>query len=644
MKLRTYLVVFLLIGGVCAGYSRAASVLVIDDASNGTSAVIASHLSNLGYLVVQETATSTDPVSWGNYDFIVWSCGDNIDTVHQEAWRTNLEDYVGNDGVLWIEGGELGANYGGVNPTFSAEVLFISDYHFLEPAGDILFAEGIHPIVTLPNYLHSPITHTYSYWGDQDSVFVAPNAALVTSWTLETQGGASIVAYDPDEDIWNGGQVVFTAFNFSALDADAQEPLAENIADYLTGGAPTPTPTNTPNEPTPTPRPNYCSTPNAPIPDYSDPPVPLIDSITITDHNTITDLDVSVLIHHTWVGDIRMILKHVDTGTTVTIIDRPGEPAMTNGCREDDIDAVLDDAAPDPVEDECSSVNPAAIYGRFYPNNPLSAFNDEDIYGVWQAIITDNYYGDSGSLISWCLLPAFDTIVTPTPSPTYAETVTPTSTGTLPPTPTPSPTFTGTVTPTSTGTLPPTPTCSQTQTPQPTDTPTPTPTYSGTATPPPPTTTPTPTPSGSPTPLPDTPTPPDTFTPTPRVSPTPECPETGVEISMPAEMFHPGDTCWCRAAVCNAEGDTLSGYPLFVVLDVFGNYYFGPDFTELPDNYLDAYPEWPTGETIVEVLPEFFWPENAGTAEGIIWYAALTDPDVRNIFGTLGTFRFGWTE
>ena len=202
----------------------------------------------------------------------------------------------------------------------------------------------------------------------------------------------------------------------------------------------------------------------------------------------------------------------------------------------------------------------------------------------------------------------------------------------------------------------PTPTLEPTSTPTPyTWTPTPSPTFSGTATPPP-TSTPTNTPTRTQTNTPSaTPTPPHSFTPTPSPTspnshtPTPsptsttsQCTTTGVEIVMPSEIFKAGDMCNCHAILCNAEGHTINNYPLFVLLDVYGSYFFAPSFNQTFDNYLTAYPSFPEGKTDIEVLPDFQWPENAGSINGILWYGAMTTPEMTDLFGTMGTFQFGW--
>ncbi len=122
------------------------------------------------------------------------------------------------------------------------------------------------------------------------------------------------------------------------------------------------------------------------------------------------------------------------------------------------------------------------------------------------------------------------------------------------------------------------------------------------------------------------------------------CRETGVLILMPSHEFRPGDICACRVTVCNRTDTEIIGHPLFVILDVYGCLYFAPGFTESPDHYLAQYPSYPIGATKVNVIDAFTWPEGAGSAEGIFWYAALTDPAVTEIFGEWDSWEFGWSE
>lgn len=118
------------------------------------------------------------------------------------------------------------------------------------------------------------------------------------------------------------------------------------------------------------------------------------------------------------------------------------------------------------------------------------------------------------------------------------------------------------------------------------------------------------------------------------------CSVLGCTITMPATMYSPGDPCACTVFVCNPGTETYAGTPVFAVLDVYGNYYFAPAFSDFDRYLMDVVP----GESEIEVLPEFIWPAGAGSASGIIWYAAMTNPGMTELFGTMDTFTFGWTN
>ncbi|WP_051285364.1 M36 family metallopeptidase [Aequorivita capsosiphonis] len=121
----------------------------------------------------------------------------------------------------------------------------------------------------------------------------------------------------------------------------------------------------------------------------------------VTENVSITDLDVNVNITHGWVGDLIVKIKS-PSGTTATIIDRPGRTSSGYGCSGDDILATLDDEAATPVENECASTTPA-IDGTFIPNNPLSVFDGESTLGVWELTVADVAYALTGTLNSWGL-------------------------------------------------------------------------------------------------------------------------------------------------------------------------------------------------------------------------------------------------
>ena len=144
-----------------------------------------------------------------------------------------------------------------------------------------------------------------------------------------------------------------------------------------------------------------CATPNLPIPDNN--PAGASSDLILSGPGSITDLNVSVTVQHSWVGDVALTLTHVDTGTSATFYDRPGVPASTFGCSGNDVNATLDDSAATPVEDECGGGTPT-IDGTFIPNNPLSIFDGEALAGTWRLTAADFAGGDTGTVLEWCVL------------------------------------------------------------------------------------------------------------------------------------------------------------------------------------------------------------------------------------------------
>jgi len=144
-----------------------------------------------------------------------------------------------------------------------------------------------------------------------------------------------------------------------------------------------------------------CRNPALAIPDNGP---AATDSLVVADSFVVEDLEASLKISHTYVGDLSVTLSHVETGTSVLLVDRPGLPALGNfGCSRDNIDVVLSDAGTGSVEDQCEVTTPA-ISGVRTPDNPLSAFDNESTAGTWQLSVEDGAAADSGTLVEWCLL------------------------------------------------------------------------------------------------------------------------------------------------------------------------------------------------------------------------------------------------
>lgn len=109
---------------------------------------------------------------------------------------------------------------------------------------------------------------------------------------------------------------------------------------------------------------------------------------------------------------------------------------------------------------------------------------------------------------------------------------------------------------------------------------------------------------------------------------------------MPSHQYQPGDDCFLTVSICNPDSQAYSGVPVFVILDVYGTHFFAPSFKKFDWFTVDIQP----GRTEKEILPMFTWPADAGSADGIIWYAAMTNQTMTILFGELDHWEFGWTE
>jgi len=196
---------------------------------------------------------------------------------------------------------------------------------------------------------------------------------------------------------------------------------------------------------------------------------------------------------------------------------------------------------------------------------------------------------------------------------------------------------------TATPTTPVTPTSTPTpnQTPQATATPTEEPTPRPT---PPPTDTPAPTatrsPTFSPTELPPSATPAPTTTDTP--TPTPAR-QTGVNLTLNAGMFHPGQQFILQAVAANGSGTVLSAN-LFVFLDIgTGTYWFWPTWAEYPPAVDYQEITLAAGDGREVGILNFVWPDTGAAAmSGIAFWGAMTDGQITTVIGQLDHVMFGF--
>ncbi len=127
-------------------------------------------------------------------------------------------------------------------------------------------------------------------------------------------------------------------------------------------------------------------------------------SLNITDCAPVVDLDVSLHITHTYVGDLVVTLTHDQTGTSAVLMSRIGFAEVDPRCSAGEccgnssgnVDVRFDD-------DLLGSIEGAILaQGPFSPfPGALSVFDGESACGSWTIAVTDNANGDTGVLDGW---------------------------------------------------------------------------------------------------------------------------------------------------------------------------------------------------------------------------------------------------
>ncbi|MCP5151631.1 MAG: proprotein convertase P-domain-containing protein [Chromatiales bacterium] len=138
-----------------------------------------------------------------------------------------------------------------------------------------------------------------------------------------------------------------------------------------------------------------CREPGTAIPD--DDPTGLADALVVTAPGTIADLDLTLDVTHTWVGDLTIRLRQEPGGTEVTLYT-----AAT--CSQEDMGVRFDDEASAPAVGACASSAPA-VGGALRPVGALSGFDGGALTGTWTLTVSDHAAADVGTLDRWCLVP-----------------------------------------------------------------------------------------------------------------------------------------------------------------------------------------------------------------------------------------------
>ena len=201
------------------GKSEKTQALVLNSKNTGAAADLFSQiLQNTGYQVITETSAQTNPASWGNYPFIIWSSGANTSPISSSTMRNAILNYVNGGGKLIIEGGEIGYDFRN-DYSFRSQVLHFTSWE-TDEAGNLIVHNSSHPITQNLPYM---IQLTYTGYGDQDAVVPSSGTEFLLNNSNNTSTAGAIL----------GGNVLYLAFNLAAISSSAAEQLVRNAAQYF---------------------------------------------------------------------------------------------------------------------------------------------------------------------------------------------------------------------------------------------------------------------------------------------------------------------------------------------------------------------------------------------------------------------------
>ena len=138
--------------------------------------------------------------------------------------------------------------------------------------------------------------------------------------------------------------------------------------------------------------------------------------ISIPVDSDVIDINVSMEIEHTWVGDL--VGKLINpAGSSITLFDQAGVPQSQYGCDRDNLLVSFDDEASltkDDFEESCAGGD-YAITGNYQTTvGSLSDFDGISSQGDWTLEVEDKVGEDGGQILNWSIEVCFDeTNVTP---------------------------------------------------------------------------------------------------------------------------------------------------------------------------------------------------------------------------------------
>jgi len=116
-------------------------------------------------------------------------------------------------------------------------------------------------------------------------------------------------------------------------------------------------------------------------------------------------------------------------------------------------------------------------------------------------------------------------------------------------------------------------------------------------------------------------------------------PNIGIDLSMPSHHFTPGSPCGLTATVFNYTPDDYGELPMFIMLEMAGNYWFYPDWTsEIKYKNITVN----SGQSQLSIFAPFIWPTGCGSASGVYFYSLFTKPDMSMLMGVVNYWEMSW--
>ena len=129
--------------------------------------------------------------------------------------------------------------------------------------------------------------------------------------------------------------------------------------------------------------------------------------------------------------------------------------------------------------------------------------------------------------------------------------------------------------------------------------------------------------------------------PTPTPTPTPPPAQANLYFRMPQTYYYPGDVYYVDAVIDN-PGAPQYYAALFVVLNIYNDFWFWPNWGKYPDNISWAWINMETGSWYWEVLPAFYWPAVYSSMSGINYIGVALDNSGNNLLTNVAMISWGF--